>query len=72
MNYSGTNNLDIDNEILSLNDKNKRNEFTNLNTCNYILPENIDLTGFTIFTLNIRSIKKNFDNLKNLLEEFKT
>ena len=55
-------------DINILNDTNKKNEFSKLNQCNYIYPEDLKLTGFSIFTLNIRSMKKNFDSLKSLIE----
>ena len=53
-------------ELDELENINNKNEFYNLSNCKYIYPEGITDKGFSILSLNVRSIKKNFNNLKDL------
>ena len=61
-------NTNSNKEIQDLEKLNTNNKFSNLTICNYKYPETIRTKGFSILTLNIRSLKKNLDNLKTLVD----
>ena len=58
----------IDTEIQALEEINSTNCFTKICNTQYIFPENLTTKGYSILTLNIRSLKKNINELKSLLD----
>ena len=57
-------------EIDMLENLNTNNVFSNITNCHYQEPDDIKLKGFSIMTLNIRSLMKHKDELIHFLENF--
>ena len=58
-------------ELRDLEKLNQPNRFSNTNKCFYKFPEDITMKGFSIFHLNVRSIKNNIDNVRSLCKEIR-
>ena len=52
----------IDQEIIYLEEINQTNCFSKISNTKYMFPENIKTNGYSILTLNVRSLKKIYLN----------